>query len=80
MRVILLSTLVLMLASLCWSFEAFKVRIPNGNNVPDPCHHGEMWGGVGHVAREGNGRRNAFGRDFHIEGLVSIADDKLIKN
>ena len=81
MRVILLSTLVLTWASSCWSYEAYKAKIPNGNKVPDPCHNGQMWGGVGHVAPEGGGERNAFGAAFHTAGFVSIADDKLrIKN
>ena len=77
MRVILLSTGVLMWASLCLSFGFYRSKIPNGYNVPDPCHEGKMWDRVGHVDREDGGRRNRFGRDFQSAGFVSIADDKL---
>ena len=72
MRVILLSTLVLLWATLCWSHSRYNAMIPNGNKVPDPCHSGEIALGVGHTNPQGRGHRNNFGNDFKKAGKVSI--------
>ena len=72
MRVLLLSTLVLMWATLCWGHSKYNAMIPNGNKVPNPCHVGEFALGVGHTDPLGGGHRNKLGNDFKAAGKVSV--------
>jgi hypothetical protein len=53
------------------AYSAFKARIPNGNNVPDPCKAGSLWAGVGHWSPAGRNARNPFGLAFKANGFVS---------
>ncbi|GFN79645.1 temptin [Plakobranchus ocellatus] len=63
----MVALIVLTFALLLGSSQAFKhyrLRIPNGKNVPHPCKANLKWPGVGHENRSGGGKRNAFGVDF----------------
>ncbi|KAF6257300.1 hypothetical protein COO60DRAFT_1461216 [Scenedesmus sp. NREL 46B-D3] len=52
-----------LLVGLCFAFPRFQDEIP-----AIPIVAGQPWGGVGHVAREGGGQRNPFGKDFDEAG------------
>ena len=54
------------------SFREFKLQIPNGDNVPNPCVENTKWNAPGHLNILGGGPRNPFGEDFDKEGMVSL--------
>ena len=64
----------------------FRTYIPNGLNVKNPFHTAtngqpEIWRGMGHMALEGGGPRNPFGKAFKANGFVSTGVDfHYIKN
>ncbi|WAR10494.1 DOPO-like protein [Mya arenaria] len=51
------------------AYPSFRDKIPNGHLVANPCNISEIWFGVGHKQRYGNGERNQFGLDFHGQGM-----------
>ncbi|XP_041370326.1 peptidyl-glycine alpha-amidating monooxygenase-like [Gigantopelta aegis] len=59
-----------LLTLVSWScgFKRYQTLIPNGDRVPHPCTKDSVWGGVGHIIPEGEGRRNAFGEHFQLNG------------
>ncbi|KAJ8300555.1 hypothetical protein KUTeg_022074 [Tegillarca granosa] len=61
-----------MILGCCQCFPDFRNRIPNGNNVPNPCDASQVWIGVGHKSSGGGGKENPFGIDFESEGKVRI--------
>ncbi|KAH9489133.1 hypothetical protein Btru_057526 [Bulinus truncatus] len=50
------------------AYHTFTDLIPNGRSVPDPCNPGSVWEGVGHLVKEGQSKRNSFGKDFNTYG------------
>ncbi|XP_061173634.1 DBH-like monooxygenase protein 2 homolog [Saccostrea echinata] len=62
------SFLVLLVVNFADGYGSFRDKIPNGRNVPHPCDPTTTWGGVGHEAQGGGGKRNPFGLDFNREG------------
>ncbi|EDV19971.1 uncharacterized protein TRIADDRAFT_32734, partial [Trichoplax adhaerens] len=50
------------------SYDNYLDRIPNSNNVPNPCNPSAKWYGIGHIATAGAGARNPFGTDFAKTG------------
>ena len=54
------------------SFSDFKLEIPNGDNVPNPCVANTKWKAPGHTNILGGGKRNPFGEDFDKAGRVSL--------
>ncbi|WIA30036.1 hypothetical protein OEZ86_000131 [Tetradesmus obliquus] len=52
-----------LLVSSVHAYPRFKSELP-----AIPVVAGQPWPGVGHVAREGGGKRNAFGKDFDEAG------------
>ncbi|XP_050389759.1 tyramine beta-hydroxylase isoform X2 [Patella vulgata] len=48
----------------------YRLRIPNGDKVPDPCNPSKIWRGVGHLGADGGGARNPFGVDFEKHGKL----------
>jgi len=59
------------------SFLHYQTLIPNGQDVPSPCEHSELWTGVGHKRPAGGGARNPFGIDFAKNDHVSA---KFVRN
>ncbi|WAR10491.1 TEMPT-like protein [Mya arenaria] len=51
------------------AYPYFRDKIPNGHLVANPCNISEIWFGVGHKQRYGNGERNQFGLDFQRQGM-----------
>lgn len=41
-----------------------KLKIPNSENVPDPCDPGKFVKSIGHLNYDGGGPLNSFGSDF----------------
>ncbi|XP_060062797.1 uncharacterized protein LOC132543325 [Ylistrum balloti] len=62
--------LILSILEASSAFETFQTRIPNGNNIVDPCDSNLPWPGVGHRARGGGGARNPFGIAFAANGMT----------
>lgn len=58
--------LICAVAGVVLGFSTYKAKIPNGNNVINPCD-GSPWPGVGHRNHSGGGARNQFGLDFADE-------------
>ncbi|XP_052812977.1 MOXD1 homolog 1-like [Mya arenaria] len=56
------------------AYPSFRDKIPNGHLVANPCNISEIWFGVGHKQRYGNGERNQFGLDFHGQGMQWTED------
>ena len=59
-----------------FGYQMFRTYIPNGLNVKNPFHTAtngqpEIWRGVGHMALEGGGPRNPFGKAFKANGYVT---------
>ncbi|KAK3089098.1 hypothetical protein FSP39_000769 [Pinctada imbricata] len=53
------------LVAVCVSHAGYRLSIPNGINVPNPCPNGfGLWNGVGHNAEVGGGDANVFGAAF----------------
>ena len=53
-------------------YKYFQERVPNGDNIPNPCNRNLRWPGVGHQNTQGGGLRNPFGLDFHKNGQVIV--------
>ncbi|XP_069137097.1 dopamine beta-hydroxylase-like [Argopecten irradians] len=60
--------LLLSILDITYGFRGFQDRIPNGNNVLNPCDR-SVWSGVGHQNKDGGGHRNPFGLAFARNGL-----------
>ena len=46
----------------CTAHPGYRLVIPNGINVPNPCPNGEfLWNAVGHNSSVGGGAPNVFG-------------------
>ena len=69
---LLQSSLWLLGISAVMSFRDFKLQIPNGDNVPNPCVENTKWNAPGHLNILGGGPRNPFGEDFDKEGRVNL--------
>jgi dopamine beta-monooxygenase len=65
-----LTVLVVVAVSVVYSYPQFRMEIPNGMNVPNPCVPNTTWDGVGHKAQGGAGPRNPFGVTFETNGEV----------
>ena len=61
-------------------YKEYQQLIPNGDKVPDPCHHDQIWHGVGHKNKAGGGQRNQFGDDFLRLGKVLFTFDQCCSN
>ncbi|KAL4233040.1 hypothetical protein ACF0H5_007726 [Mactra antiquata] len=49
---------------------AFQLRIPNGQQVPDPCNDGQIWLAVGHYDPDHHTlQKNPFALAFRTNGL-----------
>jgi len=66
----LLIALLVLETILVSGYPEFRQKIPNGENVPNPCVQNETWAGVGHLIPEGTGPRNPFGLDFFANNMV----------
>ncbi|ESO92726.1 hypothetical protein LOTGIDRAFT_162200 [Lottia gigantea] len=62
--------MVCLLITTVTGYGNYRLRIPHGDKVPDPCHPGKIWRGVGHTGVEGGGARNPFGLDFEKVGKL----------
>ncbi|XP_052820481.1 MOXD1 homolog 1-like [Mya arenaria] len=51
------------------AYPYFRDKIPNGHIVANPCNTSEIWFGVGHMQRYGNGELDVFGHDFQKLGM-----------
>ncbi|WAR15590.1 TEMPT-like protein, partial [Mya arenaria] len=51
------------------AYPYFRDKIPNGHIVANPCDKSEIWFGVGHMQRYGNGELDVFGHDFQKLGM-----------
>ena len=69
---LLQSSLWLLGISAVMSFREFKLQIPNGDNVPNPCVENTKWNAPGHLNILGGVPRNPFGEDFDKEGRVNL--------
>ncbi|KAL5018834.1 hypothetical protein ScPMuIL_004556 [Solemya velum] len=51
--------------------QGYRMRIPNGLEVPNPCSTGQVWNAVGHMQPGSNfQQRNPFGQSFARHGLM----------
>ncbi|XP_062584034.1 temptin-like [Saccostrea cucullata] len=56
---------VLFLSFSVFGLPGYRLKIPNGINVPNPCTNVfGLWNGVGHNIANGGGSLNPFGQDF----------------
>ncbi|CAI2727279.1 unnamed protein product [Schistosoma spindalis] len=49
-----------------------KLKIPNSENVPDPCNPGKFVKSIGHLNYDGGGPLNSFGSDFESKRSWSL--------